>query len=146
MSKDKGFKPGEILVVVIPNSFPCNSDCVNQAILGQGSGQASFFISTETPVKELYETRPFEFIPTDQIKQYNTSEIITISPDDIPTCPKCPSRLEPVEDINSEDGTLFIFASDDDGPIYLGKCKEHGQWLFQIESKDDRHDRLVNGD
>lgn len=58
----------------------------------------------------------------------NTVQLI--NPDDPATCPVCGVRA----DLDThEDGTLRQVDSDDDGPIHLGICHEHGAFRFQFE-------------
>jgi len=93
----------------------------------------------------MNKTFKWSVIPEEinELEFINMSEVIVISEDDIPNCPKCSIRLEPVKDKNSEDGDLFIFTNDEGGRVYLGQCRDHGQWMFQIESENDHHDRLI---
>lgn len=54
--------------------------------------------------------------------------ISIISPDDFAACPQCGVRL--MLDIEGDD--LRVVDEDEDGPIHLGTCMDHGAFLFQI--------------
>lgn len=57
----------------------------------------------------------------------NNSNAIIMMGEEMPECPICGVRLivsdEPVDE-------------DEDGPIYLGICQTHGEWLLQDEIED----------
>lgn len=63
--------------------------------------------------------------------QADSRPILTIGADDFAECPDCHRRLDPV--MTEAGDNLQELARDDDGPIFLGLCPEHGGWRFQIE-------------
>lgn len=59
-------------------------------------------------------------------KPYET--VYCISPDDFAACPVCGVRLDP----DMDGDNLRIVDEDEDGPIHLGTCMEHGAFSFQF--------------
>jgi len=53
-------------------------------------------------------------------------------------CPVCGVRFDP--DIDDEIYDLRVVDEDDDGPIHLGTCMEHGAFNFQIQEDDESED------
>lgn len=48
--------------------------------------------------------------------------------EEMPTCPECGRRL------SASDRPVM---RDDDGPIYVGTCPEHGTWPIQEDAEEE---------
>lgn len=52
-----------------------------------------------------------------------------IGSDDFAECPQCSRRLETDHD---------VVETDEMGPVYLGRCEDHGEFRFQVvDSEED---------
>lgn len=68
----------------------------------------------------------------DQEIPVDETNIISIDADSFAACPTCNVRLD--ADIDPETNDNRVVDTDEDGPINLGTCMEHGAFLFQITS------------
>ena len=57
---------------------------------------------------------------------------LIVGPDDYAACPECGVRLDP--DTDGDD--LREIDLDDNGPVYLGICMDHGAFRFQIAESE----------